>query len=60
MPIAGYIMHCWLENYYYRSTIAWWVFGAVAGLALLITLLTVSIQTIRAARANPVKSLRSE
>jgi putative ABC transport system permease protein len=59
-PVAWYFMHHWLQNYQYRTEISWWIF-VVAGLcALLITLLTVSFQTIRAALTNPVTSLRSE
>jgi ABC-type antimicrobial peptide transport system permease subunit len=60
IPVAWWIMHSWLQNYHYRTGLSWWVF-AVAGLgALVITLLTVSYQSIKAALANPVKSLRSE
>jgi ABC-type antimicrobial peptide transport system permease subunit len=60
VPTAHYFMHNWLQNYQYRTELSWWIF-AMAGLAaLLITLLTVSFQSIRAALANPVKSLRSE
>ncbi len=59
-PIAYYFMHNWLQNYEYRSDMSWWIF-AVTGLgAITITLLTVSYQSIKAALANPVKSLRSE
>ncbi len=59
-PIAYYFMHNWLKNYQYSTTLSWWVF-AMAGIgALLITLLTVSFQAIKAAVANPVKSLRTE
>lgn len=59
-PIAYYFMHQWLQNYQYRITISWTVF-AITGLgALLLTLLVVSFQAIKAAIANPVKSLRSE
>jgi ABC-type antimicrobial peptide transport system permease subunit len=59
-PIAWYFLSGWLENYEYRTTISLSVF-ALAGLsALLITLLTVSYQAIKAALANPVKSLRDE
>jgi ABC-type antimicrobial peptide transport system permease subunit len=59
-PLAWYGMSHWIGKYEYRTDIPWWV-PAVAGAgALLITLLTVSYQAIRAARANPVKSLRSE
>jgi putative ABC transport system permease protein len=60
IPIAFYFMHSWLQNYQYRTNISWWIF-VVAGLgALVITLLTVSFQAIKAAVANPVKSLRTE
>jgi len=60
VPLSYYFMHNWLQNYQYRTGIYWWIFG-IAGLgALLITLLTVSFQAIRAAIANPVKSLRTE
>lgn len=60
VPIAFYFMSQWLQNYEYRMDISWWTFvWAVAG-ALLITLLTVSFQAIKAANVNPVKSLRTE
>jgi len=59
-PVAWYFMHQWLQDYEYRVNIGWWVF-AVAGIAaMLIALMTVSFQAIRAAIANPVKSLRTE
>ena len=60
MPMAWYFMSNWLQKYEYRSTIAWWIFAAAGVGALLITLLTVSYQSIKAALANPVNSLRSE
>ena len=60
MPTAWYLMRNWLEKYEYRSTMAWWIFVAAGLGALAITLLTVSYQSIKAAVANPVKSLRSE
>jgi ABC-type antimicrobial peptide transport system permease subunit len=60
MPAAWYLMSNWLEKYEYRSTISWWIFAAAGVGALAITLLTVSYQSIKAALANPVKSLRSE
>jgi putative ABC transport system permease protein len=59
-PIAWYAMHKWLENYVYHTPISWWLFAVVCFGALLITLMTVSYQSIRAALMNPVKSLRSE
>ena len=60
IPTAYYFLHEWLQKYEYRTEISWWIFaGAITG-ALLITLLTVSFQAIKAAMANPVKSLRTE
>lgn len=59
-PVAYYFLNNWLQNYEYRTAISWWVFAIAIGGALLITLLTVSFQTIKAALTNPVKSLRSE
>jgi ABC-type lipoprotein release transport system permease subunit len=60
IPIGYYFMNNWLQKYEYRTDISWWVFIATCIGALSITLLTVSYQSIRAALANPVKSLRSE
>jgi putative ABC transport system permease protein len=59
-PIAWYIMHQWLADYSYKISIEWWIFALVALIAILITLFTVSFQSIKAAIANPVKSLRDE
>jgi ABC-type antimicrobial peptide transport system permease subunit len=59
-PIAYYFMHDWLQNYQYHADMAWWIFALTAAGAMTITLLTVSYQSIKAALANPVKSLRSE
>ena len=59
-PLAYFFMHSWLQNYQYRTEVSWWIFAAAGLGALLITLLTVSYQSIRAATSNPVKSLRSE
>jgi ABC-type antimicrobial peptide transport system permease subunit len=59
-PIAYYFMHNWLQNYQYRSDVAWWIFVMTGVGAMAITLLTISYQSIKAALANPVKSLRSE
>jgi ABC-type antimicrobial peptide transport system permease subunit len=60
IPLSYYFMHNWLQNYRYRADISWWIF-AVAGIgAVVITLLTVSFQAIKAAVSNPVKSLRTE
>ena len=59
-PVAYYFMYNWLQNYQYRTEISWWIFAASGIGALLITLFTVSFQAIKAAVANPVKSLRTE
>jgi len=59
-PIAWWAMHKWLQSFAYRITISWWVFIAAGITALVIALLTVSLQAIRAALANPVRSLRTE
>jgi len=59
-PVAYYFMSKWLMNYTYRQGIGWWVFAVTAVGAIVITLATVSYQSIKAALANPVKSLRSE
>jgi ABC-type antimicrobial peptide transport system permease subunit len=60
IPIAWYFLNQWLQNYNYRTQISWWIFAAAGAGALVITLLTVSFQAIKAAIANPVKSLRTE
>ncbi len=59
-PIAWWAMHNWLQNYQYRIDVSWWIFLAAGITAMLIALLTISFQAIKAAVANPVKSLRSE
>ena len=59
-PLAWWIMHNWLQNYAYRTQINWWVFIMAAALAVLIAIFTISFQAIKAALANPVKSLRTE
>jgi putative ABC transport system permease protein len=60
IPIAWYAMSNWLQNYNYRTNIAWWIFAGTGIGAVAITLATVSFQAIKAALANPVKALRSE
>jgi putative ABC transport system permease protein len=60
VPIAWYAMHRWLEDFAYRIDISWWIFISAGVLALLIAFVTVSFQAIKAAIANPVKSLRTE
>ncbi|GAA4395801.1 hypothetical protein GCM10023187_03180 [Nibrella viscosa] len=59
-PIAYYFLNNWIQKYDYRTDIPWWVFIAAGAGALLITLLTVSYQALKAALINPVKSLHSE
>jgi putative ABC transport system permease protein len=58
--IAGFTMHNWLNNFAYRIPLDWWVFLAAGILAAAVALITISVQAVRAALANPVKSLRSE
>jgi len=59
-PIAWYFMNQWLQDFAYRITINWWVFVIAAVIAVMIAVLTVSFQAIKAAFSNPVKALRSE
>jgi len=59
-PVAWYFLHQWLQNFEYRTDASWWIFGLAGVLTLAIALLTVGIQTVRAALSNPVQSLRSE
>lgn len=60
VPVAGWFMHKWLEDFAYRTGMAWWVFAAAGLVALFIALATISYQAVKAALANPVKSLRTE
>jgi len=59
-PIAFFLMNRWLRDFAYRIDIQWWMFVLAGVLAMLIAFLTISFQAIRAAVANPVKSLRNE
>ena len=59
-PLAYYLMENWLQDFTYRISISWWVFLAAGIVTMLITLLTVSVQAVKAATANPVNSLRTE
>ena len=59
-PLAWIAMNNWLNDYAYKINISWWMFVIAGVLAILIALLTVSFQAIKAAVANPVKSLRTE
>jgi ABC-type antimicrobial peptide transport system permease subunit len=60
MPVAYYIMNIWLKGFEYRINIQWWIFVVAAVGAVMIALLTVSVQTIKVAMENPVDSLKSE
>jgi putative ABC transport system permease protein len=59
-PVAWWVMKKWLQDFAYRTNISWTVFVITTVAALLIALITISFQAIRAAIANPVKSLRTE
>lgn len=60
VPVAYYLMYQWLQNYQYRASMSWWIFAATGFGAIIITLLTVSYQAIKAALVNPAKSLKAE
>jgi ABC-type antimicrobial peptide transport system permease subunit len=60
VPLAWLAVGNWLQGFYYRISIGWWMFAAAGVMSLLIALLTVSFQAIKAAIASPVKSLRTE
>ena len=60
IPIAYYVMNGWLQEYPYRVILKWWIFALAMIGAMLLTVLTVSFQAIKAAKSNPVKSLRTE
>jgi putative ABC transport system permease protein len=59
-PVAWWMMNKWLQDFSYRISITWWIFLIAGGAALVVALATVSFQAIKAAVANPVKSLRTE
>jgi putative ABC transport system permease protein len=59
-PVAWYMMQKWLQDFAYRINIHWWIFMAAGFAAILIAFITISVQSIKAAIANPVESLRSE
>lgn len=59
-PLAWWAMHSWLQDFAYRVNIGWWIFILALGSSLLIALVTISFQAIKAAIANPIKSLRTE
>ncbi len=59
-PIAWWAMHEWLQGFAYHVGVSWWIFALAGSIVVVITLITVSFQSIRASMANPVKSLRTE
>ncbi len=59
-PLAWFAMHQWLKGFAYRIDIQWWLFAITGLLAMLIAFVTISFQSVKAALANPVKSLHAE
>jgi putative ABC transport system permease protein len=59
-PVAWYVMHKWLQTFAYKTELSWWIFCLAGIIALVIALITVSWQSLRAATRNPVESLRYE
>ena len=59
-PVAYIVLYRWLQNFAYHVSPAWWMFGVAGMITLLIALVTIGTQSIKAAMANPVKSLRTE
>jgi putative ABC transport system permease protein len=59
-PLAWWAMNTWLQNFAYRTSISWWVFGICGFGMLAIAFIVLGIRTVRAAAANPVKNLRTE
>lgn len=60
VPIAWYVMKSWLQNFVYKIELSWWIFALAGIMALLIALITVSFQTFKVARRNPIEALRYE
>jgi putative ABC transport system permease protein len=58
-PLAWWGMHTWLQGFAYRVNISWWIFVVAGATSIIIALITVCLQAIKAAVANPVKSLRT-
>ena len=58
VPVSWWTMNAWLQDFVYRITLSWWIFALAGGCAMLIALLTVGVQAVKAAMVNPVKSLR--
>jgi putative ABC transport system permease protein len=60
IPFSYFFMEKWLENYIYQTLISWWIFALTGAITLLITWLTISFQSVKAASRNPVISLRND
>ncbi|WP_346758653.1 ABC transporter permease [Agaribacillus aureus] len=60
MPLAWYLMQKWIQDFAYRTAFSWWILGLAGGIVVIIALLTISFQTIKAALANPVDALKNE
>jgi putative ABC transport system permease protein len=60
LPSGYWVLNKWLQNFAYKTNLSWWIFLSAALMTFGIALLTVSFQSIKAATANPVKSLRTE
>jgi len=60
VPVAYYLISKWLQDFAYKTTVSWWIFGIAGALALIITMLTIGFKAYRAANSNPVESLRYE
>ena len=60
IPIAWYVINKWLENFTYKIAVEWWVFALAGIVTLVIALITITLQAIKTAIANPVKNLRTE
>ncbi len=60
MPLAGYAMYQWLQGFAFRIALSWWMFVAAGGIAVLVAFLTVCVQAVQSAVANPVRSLRQD
>ena len=60
IPVGWWVMNVWLQNFAYRITLSWWVFGISAIVALFVALVTVGFHAIRAAQANPAVTLRNQ
>jgi len=59
-PVGWWAMHSWLQNFDYRVGVSWWIFLFAGAVAVLIAMLTISYQAVKAAVANPTKSLKTE